>query len=651
MAMQARIEDSDPRRVQGSYSAKDMAVLEGLDPVRKRPGMYIGSTGLTGLHHLVWEVVDNSVDEAMAGYCDHIDVTLLGDGGCRVIDNGRGIPIDINPQYKISGVEIALTKLHGGGKFGGQGYKVSGGLHGVGVSVVNALSSRLVVEVDRDGQRYRMEFADGGKVTAKLAVVGPAPRGRLGTIVTFWPDAKIFEDTQFRAQTIVERLQVYAFLNAGLEIRFTDKREGHDHTPITYQYAGGIIDFVGHLNASKEALFKRVAHFDAAEDDGEVSVALQWNTGYYEGIHSFANGISTNEGGMHEEGFKKALTAVINRYARAKGALKEKDENLLGEDIREGLTAIVSVKLRDPQFEGQTKAKLGNVPMRSLVERATNEKLAEWLEEHPSEGRQILAKAVQAARARVAARSARDATRRKSALEGAGLPGKLTDCRTKNAHEAELFIVEGDSAGGSAIRARNPEYQAILPIRGKILNVERARIDRMLKNNEIQALISAIGAGLGDDFDAGKTRYGKVIILADADVDGSHIRTLLLTFFFRQMRPLIEGGHVFAAQPPLFSTLVGKEKIYLKDEVARQRFLDEHPNHKNEFNRLKGLGEMDWNELGDTTMNRDHRTLLRIDVEQAAIADEVCSILMGDDVELRKHFITTNAGDVRFLDI
>ncbi|MDQ1356911.1 MAG: gyrase subunit [Acidimicrobiaceae bacterium] len=651
MAMQARIEDSDPRRVNGSYSAKDMAVLEGLDPVRKRPGMYIGSTGLTGLHHLVWEVVDNSVDEAMAGYCDHIDVTLLGDGGCRVVDNGRGIPIDINPQYKISGVEIALTKLHGGGKFGGQGYKVSGGLHGVGVSVVNALSSRLVVEVDRDGQRYRMEFAEGGKVTAKLAVVGPAPRGRQGTIVTFWPDAKIFEDTQFRAQTIVERLQVYAFLNAGLEIRFTDKREGHDHTPITYQYAGGIIDFVGHLNASKESLFKRVAHFDAAEDDGEVSVALQWNTGYYEGIHSFANGISTNEGGMHEEGFKKALTAVINRYARAKGALKEKDENLLGEDIREGLTAIVSVKLRDPQFEGQTKAKLGNVPMRSLVERATNEKLAEWLEEHPSEGRQILAKAVQAARARVAARSARDATRRKSALEGAGLPGKLTDCRTKNAAEAELFIVEGDSAGGSAIRARNPEYQAILPIRGKILNVERARIDRMLKNNEIQALISAIGAGLGDDFDANKTRYGKVIILADADVDGSHIRTLLLTFFFRQMRPLIEGGHVFAAQPPLFSTLVGKEKIYLKDEVARQRFLDEHPNHKNEFNRLKGLGEMDWNELGETTMSRDHRTLLRIDVEQAAIADEVCSILMGDDVELRKHFITTNAGDVRFLDI
>ncbi len=471
-------------------------------------------------------------------------------------------------------------------------------------------------------------------------------------MVAFWPDPKIFEDTQFRAQTILERLQVYAFLNAGLEIHFTDKREGHEqHEPVTYKYAGGIIDFVGHLNASKEALFKRVAHFEASEDDGEVAVALQWNTGYYEGIHSFANGISTNEGGMHEEGFKKALTAVVNKYARAKGQLKEKDDNLLGEDIREGLTAIVSVKLRDPQFEGQTKAKLGNVPMRSLVERATNEKLAEWLEEHPTEGRQIVAKSVTAARARVAARSARDATRRKSALEGAGLPGKLTDCRTKNAHEAELFIVEGDSAGGSAIRARNPEYQAILPIRGKILNVERARIDRMLKNNEIQALISAIGAGLGDEFDALKTRYGKVIILADADVDGSHIRTLLLTFFFRQMRPLIEGGHVFVAQPPLFSTLIGKEKTYLKDEAARQRFLEEHPNHKNEFNRLKGLGEMDWNELGDTTMNRAHRTLLRIDVEQAAIADEVCSILMGDDVELRKHFITSNAGDVRFLDI
>ena len=635
----------------GSYSARDMAVLEGLDPVRKRPGMYIGSTGPTGLHHLVWEVVDNSVDEAMAGYCTRIDVTLLADGGCRVIDNGRGIPTDINKQQKMTGVEIALTKLHGGGKFGGEGYKVSGGLHGVGVSVVNALSSVLTVGVDREGERHRMEFVDGGKVKAKLEVTGPAPDGRTGTTIEFWPDGAIFEETEFRSQTIVERLQMYAFLNAGLEIRFTDERPEHEHQAVVYKYSGGIIDFARHLNSSKEPLFKKVCYYKVAAEDGEVAVALQWNTGYYEGIHSFANGISTHDGGMHEEGFKKALTAVINKYARAKGSLKEKEENLLGEDIREGLTAIVSVKLREPQFEGQTKAKLGNVPMRSLVERATNEKLAEWLEENPTEARQIVAKSIQAARARVAARQARDATRRKSALEGAGLPGKLTDCATKNAHEAELFIVEGDSAGGSAIRARNPDNQAILPIRGKILNVERARIDRMLKNTEIQTLIQAIGAGLGEDFDLAKARYGKVIILADADVDGSHIRTLLLTFFFRQMRPLIEEGHVFCAQPPLFSTLVGKEKRYLKDEAARQRFLVEFPNHKNEFNRLKGLGEMDWEELGSTTMDASQRTLLRVDIEQAAIADEVCSILMGDDVEQRKHFITTNAGDVRFLDI
>jgi DNA gyrase subunit B len=651
MAMQARYEDEKIPASDGSYSARDMAVLEGLEPVRKRPGMYIGSTGVSGLHHLVWEVVDNSVDEAMAGYCTRIDVTLLADGGCRVVDDGRGIPTDINPQYELSGVEIALTKLHGGGKFGGKGYKVSGGLHGVGVSVVNALSTQLLVEVDREGQRYHMEFADGGKPRGQLEVVGPAPGGRRGTSVTFWPDEHIFEDTQFRSQTIVERLQVYAFLNAGLEIRFTDQREGHDHDQVVYKYTGGIIDFVRHLNVSKEALFKRVGYFTAAEETSEVELAFQWNTGYYEGIHSFANGISTAEGGMHEEGFKKALTNAINKYARAKGQLKEKEDNLLGEDIREGLTAIVSVKLTDPQFEGQTKAKLGNVHIRSLVERATNEKLAEWLEEHPTEARQIVSKSSSAARARLAARQARDATRRKSALEGAGLPGKLTDCRTKKAEDAELFIVEGDSAGGSAIRARNPENQAILPIRGKILNVERARIDRMLKNTEIQTLITAIGAGLGDEFDVSKIRYGKVIILADADVDGSHIRTLLLTFFFRQMRPLLEEGHVFVAQPPLFSTVVGKEKVYLKDDLAKTQFLEQRPNHKNEFARLKGLGEMDWSELGETTMAVARRTLLRVDIEQAAIADEVCSILMGDDVELRKHFITTNASDVRFLDI
>ncbi len=649
MAMQVSVDEPETVAVDSTYSARDMSVLEGLEPVRKRPGMYIGSTGLSGLHHLVWEVVDNSVDEAMAGHCDAIEVTLLADGGCRVVDNGRGIPTDVNPQQKITGVEIALTKLHGGGKFGGQGYKVSGGLHGVGVSVVNALSARLTVEVDRDGRRHRMEFADGGKARTALEVVGPSPAGRRGTTVSFWPDGGIFEETEFRAQTIIERLQIYSFLNAGLEIRFTDEREGGEST--VYKYPGGIIDFVRHLNATKEPLFKKVAYYRVTEDDSEVEVAIQWNAGYYEGLHGYANGISTVEGGTHVEGFRKALTTVVNKYARASNQVKEKEENLLGEDIREGLTAIVSVRLREPQFEGQTKAKLGNVSMRSVVERATNEKLAEWLEEHPGEARQVVAKSVQAARARMAARQARDATRRKSALEGAGLPGKLTDCRTKNARDAELFIVEGDSAGGSAVRARNPENQAILPIRGKILNVERARIDKMLKNNEVQALITAIGAGVGEEFDGAKARYGKVIILADADVDGSHIRTLLLTFFFRQMRALIEEGHVFCAQPPLFSTSVGKEKTYLKDEGARQRFLVERPNHKAEFNRLKGLGEMDWSELGQTTMDRAYRTLLRVDVEQAAIADEVCSVLMGENVESRKHFITHNAGDVRFLDI
>ena len=632
------------------YSAKDMAVLEGLEPVRKRPGMYIGSTGPTGLHHLVWEVVDNSVDEAMAGYCTRIDVALLADGGCRVSDNGRGIPTDVNPQYDLSGVEIALTKLHGGGKFGGTGYKVSGGLHGVGVSVVTALSRRLIVEVDRDGKHHRMEFANGGTPVGKLEVVGPSPPDHKGTTVTFWPDPSIFEEVIFRGQTVVERLQMYAFLNAGLEINFRDEREG-GMAPVAYCYKGGIIDFVTYLNSTKDPLFKRVAHFKVGESDGEVEVALQWNTGYNEGLHGFANGIATIEGGTHVEGLKKGLTNVINKYARTRGLLKEKEDNLLGEDIREGMCAIVSVKLRDPQFEGQTKAKLGNTSIRSLVERATNEKLAEWLEENPPEARLIVTKAIQGSRARVAARDAREATRRKSPLEGAGMPGKLTDCRTRDPAAAELFIVEGDSAGGSAVRARNPENQAILPIRGKILNVERARVDKMLKNNEIQALVAAIGASVGEDFDVSKIRYHKVIILADADVDGSHIRTLLLTFFFRQMTPLVEEGHVYCAQPPLFSTTVGKEKIYLKDEAARQRFLTERQNHKAEFNRLKGLGEMDWHELGGTTMDAAHRTLLQVEIEQAAIADDRCSVLMGDDVEQRKKFIADNAGDVRFLDI
>jgi DNA gyrase subunit B len=642
--------DEELSTTDGKYSAQEMSVLEGLDPVRKRPGMYIGSTGPTGLHHLVWEVVDNSVDEAMAGYCDRIDVTLLPDGGCRVVDNGRGIPTDVNPQYNLSGVEIALTKLHGGGKFGGGGYKIAGGLHGVGVSVVNALSRRLVVEVDRDGKRYRMEFADGGKPVEKLQVVGAAPRGRRGTTVTFWPDPSIFEEVSFRAQTIMERLQMYAFLNAGLQISFHDEREGGP-PPVTYCYKGGIVDFVKHLNATKDPLFKKVCYFKVEAEEGEVEVALQWNTGYNEGLYGFANGISTIEGGTHVEGLKKALTNVVNKYARARALLKEKEENLLGEDIREGMCAIVSVKLREPQFEGQTKAKLGNTSIRSLVERATNEKLAEWMEENPTEARLVVAKAIQASRARVAARDAREATRRKSPLEGAGMPGKLTDCRTRDPRQAELFIVEGDSAGGSAVRARNPDNQAILPIRGKILNVERARVDKILKNNEIQALIAAIGAGVGEEFDVSKIRYHKVVILADADVDGSHIRTLLLTFFFRQMLPLVEGGYVYCAQPPLFSTTVGKEKVYLKDEAAKQRFLAEHPNHKAEFGRLKGLGEMDWHELGSTTMDLGHRTLLQVEVEEAAIADQVCSVLMGEDVEQRKQFIIDNASEIRFLDI
>ena len=645
-----KVEDEQLGAFDGRYSAKDMSVLEGLEPVRKRPGMFIGSTGASGLHHLVWEVVDNSVDEAMAGYCTRIDVTLLADGGCRVVDNGRGIPTDVNPQYKLSGVEIALTRLHGGGKFGGSGYKVSGGLHGVGVSVVNALSSRLIVEIDRDGQWHRMEFVNGGKPLGKLEALGPSPRNRRGTSVTFWPDASILEDVVIVARTVLARLQIYAFLNACLEIGFRDEREGGG-APVTYSYKGGIIDFVKHLNSTKDPLFKKVAYFKVSEDDAEVEVALQWNTAYNEGLHGFANGIATIEGGTHVEGLKKGLTNVVNKYARTRGVLKEKDENLLGEDIREGMCAIVSVKLREPQFEGQTKAKLGNTSMRSLVERATNEKLAEWLEETPTEARLIVTKAIQASRARVAARDAREATRRKSPLEGAGMPGKLTDCRTRDAREAELFIVEGDSAGGSAVRARNPENQAILPIRGKILNVERARVDKMLKNNEIQTLVAAIGAGVGEDFDVSKARYHKVIILADADVDGSHIRTLLLTFFFRQMTPLVEEGFVYCAQPPLFSTTVGKDKIYLKDEPARLRFLAERPAHKSEFQRLKGLGEMDYDELGGTTMAAAQRTLLRVEIEQAAIADEACSVLMGDDVEQRKQFIVDNAGEVRFLDI
>ena len=639
-----------------SYGAKDIQVLEGLDPVRKRPGMYIGSTGLAGLHHLIWEVVDNAVDEAMAGYCTKVVITLQADGSCSVSDNGRGIPVDpypSGPHKGKSALEVVLTVLHAGGKFGGDGYKVSGGLHGVGVSVVNALSKKLIAEVDRDGVRYKQEFVDGGTPKTKITKVGASPsKTATGTTITFIPDPIVFaaEGTEFVGRTVIERLQTIAFLNRDLEVVFVDERADKKQK-ITYQYKGGIVDFVKHLNASRDALFNKVANYEASEADQTLDIALQWNTGYYEGIYGYANGISTVEGGMHVEGFKTALTSVLNKYARASGGLKEKEENLLGEDIREGLTAIVAVKLREPQFEGQTKAKLGNVSIRSFVQKETNTKLEEWLQENPTEANRIVKKAVSAAQARLAAKNARNAVRRKTALAGAGMPDKLKDCSSTDASETELFIVEGDSAGGTAVDARDPRTQAILPIRGKILNVERARMDKMLKNTEIQTLISAIGGGIGnDEFNSEKARYHKVVILADADVDGSHIRTLLLTFFYRQMKPMVEAGYIYIAQPPLFSTEIGKSKIYLKDETAKEKFLRENPNHKKEFQRLKGLGEMDWQELRSTTMHANSRTLLQVTVDEAALAEDIMSVLMGDDVESRKLFIQTNARDVRNLD-
>ncbi|MGZ0215583.1 MAG: DNA topoisomerase (ATP-hydrolyzing) subunit B [Acidimicrobiales bacterium] len=637
---------------EGTYQASDIQVLEGLEAVRKRPGMYIGSTGSAGLHHLVYEVVDNAVDEAMAGYCDTINITILENGRCRVIDNGRGIPVGPHPKFPDkSAAEVVLTVLHAGGKFGGGGYKVSGGLHGVGVSVVNALSTHLDLEIDRDGRHWKQEFRDGGEPNTKLIDIGEAPGNRTGTTVTFAPDPNIFDHVEFRSQTLIERFQMMAFLNAGLRIKFDDARL-EQATHYEFHYEGGIRDFVRHINESKEALFEKVGFLSAEEDGDEIQIAFQWNTGYnLDGIHSFANGINTIEGGMHEEGFRTALTATVNRYGRAKKLLKEKDENLQGDDIREGLTAIVSVRLQEPQFEGQTKAKLGNTSMRSLVQKATNEALAEWLEEHPAEAKRMMSKAMDARRARIAAQKAKN-TVRKSALDGAGLPGKLTDCSSGDPAETELYIVEGDSAGGSAKDARDPRTMAILPIRGKILNVERARLEKMYKNTEVQALISAIGAGVGEDvFDPAKIRYGKVVLLCDADVDGSHIRTLLLTFFYRQMKELVTRGHVYIAQPPLYSTKVGSDTIYLKDDRAKGKFLADRPNHKNDFQRLKGLGEMDSIELWDTTMDPEQRTLLQVTVNEAATADTIFSELMGDVVEKRKIFIQNNAHDVRFLDI
>ncbi len=632
-----------------AYGAKDIRVLKGLEAVRERPGMYIGSTGPSGLHHLVYEVVDNSVDEALAGYCTKIWVTLHADGSCEESDNGRGIPVDEMADYPgMSAAEVVLTVLHAGGKFGGEGYKISGGLHGVGVSVVNALSSRLDLRIERDGGIFAMTFRDGGRADGPLERVGDS--NRTGTTVRFWPDPTVFEETEFRASTLLERLREMAFLNRGLEINFRDERV-EPANEVTFKYDGGIVDFVSHLNASKEPLFASVISYDESLDSSEVDVAMQWNTGYHESIHSFANNIATTEGGMHEEGFRTSLTSVVNKYARARGLLKEKDDNLQGEDIREGLTAIVSVKLRSPQFEGQTKTKLGNTEMRSIVQKVTNDKLADWFEEHPGEAKAIVGKAMQAASARVAARQARDLTRRKSLLESGGMPGKLADCASRNPEEAELFIVEGDSAGGPAKRARDPHSQAILPIRGKILNVERARIDRMLRNEEIQALITAVGTGIGEDFNAEKCRYHKIILMTDADVDGAHIRTLLLTFFYRQLPELVHLGYVYIAQPPLYRADIGKQRHYLKDDAALRAFEAEHPDSKIEVSRFKGLGEMDWDELGETTMNRATRSLLQVSVEDAAIADGILARLMGDDVDARRGFIQENAKDVRFLDI
>jgi DNA gyrase subunit B len=643
----------------GDYSAEHIQVLEGLDPVRKRPGMYIGSTGATGLHHLIWEVVDNAVDEAMAGHCTRIDVTLAADGSVRVADNGRGIPVDEHPQYKgKSAAEIVMTTLHAGGKFGGGGYKVSGGLHGVGVSVVNALSTRTILEVDREGKTWRQEYAavksgrtvKPGVPQGKLKAVAQSKRGHTGTTVTFWPDPDVFEELEFRWATIAERLQVMAFLNRGLTIALHDERPGHKQSE-TFHNEAGIVDFVRHLNQAKEPLFKDVGYFADKAAEGEVEVAWQWNTGYHEGLHSFANGISTTEGGMHAEGFKRALTQAVNRYAKARKLVKEKDAAFQGDDVREGLTAIVSVRLGDPQFEGQTKAKLGNTEIRSLVERATNEHLGRWLEEHPNPAKAIVQKASNAARARSAAKQARELTRRKTALDGVGMPDKLADCASRDRDAAELFLVEGDSAGGSARDARDPKSQAILPLRGKILNVERASMDKVVANAEIQSLIAAIGGGIGADFDVSKVRYGKVIILADADVDGGHIRTLLITFFYRQMTPLVEAGRLYVSQPPLYSVEIGGQKQYVADDAARLRMMEQHSSRQLQFARFKGLGEMDPPELRETCMEPSTRHLVQIDVDQAAIADEILSVLMGDDVEARRNWIQRNAKDARFLDV
>lgn len=648
--------------VEKSYDASAITVLEGLDAVRKRPGMYIGSTGERGLHHLVQEVVDNSVDEAMAGHADTIDVTILPDGGVRVVDNGRGIPVGIVPSENKPAVEVVMTVLHAGGKFGGGGYAVSGGLHGVGVSVVNALSQRVAVEVRTDGYRWTQEYKLGVP-TAPLAQQEATQES--GTSVTFWADGDIFETTEYSFETLSRRFQEMAFLNKGLTIALTDERPDHvdeEGKPLSvrYFYEGGIVDFVTYLNSRKGELVHPTVIDVEAEDKERllsVEIAMQWNTQYSEGVYSFANTIHTHEGGTHEEGFRAALTGLINRYARDKKLLREKDDNLTGEDIREGLTAIISVKLGEPQFEGQTKTKLGNTEAKTFVQKVVHEHLTDWLDRNPNEAADIIRKGIQAATARVAARKARDLTRRKGLLETASLPGKLSDCQSNDPTKCEIFIVEGDSAGGSAKSGRNPEYQAILPIRGKILNVEKARVDKILQNNEVQALISAFGTGVHEDFDIAKLRYHKIILMADADVDGQHINTLLLTFLFRFMRPLVEAGHVYLSRPPLYKIKWGRDDFeYAYSDPERDALIQLGKRSgkrikDDSVQRFKGLGEMNAEELRITTMDTDHRVLGQVSLDDAARADDLFSVLMGEDVEARRSFIQRNAKDVRFLDI
>ncbi|WP_327368584.1 DNA topoisomerase (ATP-hydrolyzing) subunit B [Streptomyces sp. NBC_01217] len=661
--------------VTASYDASAITVLEGLDAVRKRPGMYIGSTGERGLHHLVQEVVDNSVDEALAGHADTIDVTILADGGVRVIDNGRGIPVDIVPSEKKPAVEVVLTVLHAGGKFGGGGYAVSGGLHGVGVSVVNALSSRVSVEVKRDGYRWTQDYKLGVP-TAPLARNEATEES--GTTVTFWADGDIFETTEYSFETLARRFQEMAFLNKGLTIKLTDERESAKATAgadvaevaevaeeeqartVTYHYEGGIVDFVTYLNSRKgDVIHQSVIDIDAEDKERLLSaeIAMQWNTQYSEGVYSFANTIHTHEGGTHEEGFRAALTTLVNKYARDKKLLREKDDNLTGDDIREGLTAIISVKLGEPQFEGQTKTKLGNTEAKTFVQKVVHEHLTDWFDRNPNEAADIIRKGIAAATARVAARKARDLTRRKGLLESASLPGKLSDCQSNDPTKCEIFIVEGDSAGGSAKSGRNPMYQAILPIRGKILNVEKARVDKILQNTEVQALISAFGTGVHEDFDIEKLRYHKIILMADADVDGQHINTLLLTFLFRFMRPLVEAGHVYLSRPPLYKIKWGRDDFeYAYSDRERDALVELGKQNgkrikEDSIQRFKGLGEMNAEELRITTMDQDHRVLGQVTLDDAAQADDLFSVLMGEDVEARRSFIQRNAKDVRFLDI